>query len=148
MLLSFVSIKSSLIFLFLPLSVCLFLTPSPYCFQFISKSCWLVLSKCFQIYPLLILSTAPILVVICSPPAESQQPPPWCSLPPWSVSHTQRLCPPSIQEPLMTPISLRIKSKPLPCFIEPFEGWPSSLLTSSSSSPLSPLQMSLLLSLE
>ena len=48
----------------------------------------------------------------------------------------------------MTPISLRIKSKPLPCFIEPFEGWPSSLLTSSSSSPLSPLQMSLLLSLE
>ena len=33
--------------------------------------------------------------------------------------------PPSIQEPLVTPISLRIKSKPLPCFTEPFEGWPS-----------------------
>lgn len=53
------------------LSVCLFLTPGPYCFQFISKSCWLVLSKCFQIYPLLILSTFPILVVLCPPPAQT-----------------------------------------------------------------------------
>lgn len=43
-----------------------------------------------------------------------------------SLSPTHRdYVPPSIQEPLVTPISLRIKSKPLPCFTEPFEGWPS-----------------------
>ena len=107
-------------------SVCLSLTPSPYCFQFISKSYWLVLSKCFRIYPLLILSTLPILVVLCPPPAQTITAASSLVLTPTLVClpHTE-ITSPSIQEPLMTPISLRIKSKPLPCFTEPFEGWPS-----------------------
>ena len=129
------------------LSVCLFLTPSPYRFQFISKSCWLVLSKCFQIYPLLILSTFPILVVLCSPPAQTITAASSLVLTLVCLPHTE------IRSLLFRSLSwlpFHSESNPNPYHVlqSPLRAGPPGLLTSSPSSPFSPLPNGLLLSLQ
>lgn len=112
----------------------------------------ILLAGTFKVFPNLLISH----------PLHS--PHPGCvMLTPWSITaasslvltptlvclpHTEIMSPPSIQEPLMTPISLRIKSKPLPCFTEPFEGWPFRSSNLISLITPFPLQMALLLSLE